>query len=83
MADAYVPAEIEVENIQIPSKKPKGNSMVEIEREGVLISSINICGRSYAMIGESNWRPKTRPKNKLRLNMKNFSIQSWLRRILL
>ena len=24
------------------------------------------------MIGESNWRPKTRPKNKLILNMKNL-----------
>ena len=26
----------------------------------------------YAMIGESNWRPKTRLKNKLTLNMKNI-----------
>ena len=72
MADASVPAEIEIENLQIPSKKPEGNSMVEIENEGVLISNIKIRGRSYAMIGESNWRPKTRPKNNLRLNMKNI-----------
>ena len=40
MVDAFVPVEIEVENIQIPSKKPKGNSMVELKNEGVLISSI-------------------------------------------
>ena len=72
MADASVPIKIEVENIQIPSKKLKGKPMVEIENEGVLISSINIRRRSYAMIGDSNWRPKTRPKNKLRMNMKIF-----------
>ena len=46
--------------------------MVELKSEGVLISNIKIRGRSYAMIGESNWRPKTRPKNKLRSNMKNI-----------
>ena len=47
-------------------------SMVEVKSEGVLISSLKFHGKSYAMIGESNWRPKTRPKNKLRLNMKSF-----------
>ena len=46
--------------------------MVELKDEGLLISSIKVRGRSYAMIGESNWRPKTRAKNKLRLNMKNL-----------
>ena len=46
--------------------------MVELKSEGVLISSLKFRGRSYAMIGYSNWRPKTRPKNKLRLNMKNL-----------
>ena len=70
MVDAFVLANIEVENIQIPSKKTKGNSMVELKDEGLLISSIKVRGRSYVMIGESNWRPKTRAKNKLRLNMK-------------
>ena len=44
--------------------------MVELKNEGVQISSIIFCGRSYAIIGESNWRPKTREKSKLRLNMK-------------
>ena len=72
MVDAYVPANIEVENIQIPSKKPKENSIVELKNEGLLISSIRVRGRYYAMIGESNWRPKTRAKNKLRLNMKRL-----------
>ena len=73
MADVSVPTEIEVENIHNLSKKTKGKSMVEVKSEGVLISSIKFCGKSYAMIGESNWRPKTRPKNKLRLNMKKLS----------
>ena len=72
MADVSVPAKSEVENIQNLSTKTKGNSMVEVKSEGVLISSLNFHGKSYAMIGESNWRPKTRPKNKLRLNMKNI-----------
>ena len=46
--------------------------MVELKSEGVLISSLNFHGNSYAMIGESNWRPKTIPKNKLRLNLKKL-----------
>ena len=44
--------------------------MVELKNEGVQISSIKFHGKSYAMIGESNWRPKTRAKNKLRLKIK-------------
>ena len=46
--------------------------MVELKNEGVQISNINFHGKSYAMIGESNWRPKTRAKNKLRLSMKRI-----------
>ena len=46
--------------------------MVELKNEGVQISSIKFRGKSYVMIGESNWRPKTRAKNKLRLNMKTI-----------
>ena len=46
--------------------------MVELKHEGVQISSIKLRGKSYAMIGESNWRPKTRAKNKLRINMKRI-----------
>ena len=41
-----------MENIQNPSKKTKGNSMVELKSEGVLISSLKFRGKSYAMIGE-------------------------------
>ena len=72
MADVSVPTNIEVENIQNLNTKTKGKSRVEVKSEGVLISSLKFCGKSYAMVGESNWRPKTRPKNKLRLNMKNL-----------
>ena len=46
--------------------------MVGFKKEGVLIYSVKFQGRYYAMLGESTWRPKTRPKNKLRLNMKNL-----------
>ena len=46
--------------------------MVEVKSEGVLISSLKFRGKSYPMIGESNQRPKTIPKNKLRLNMKKI-----------
>ena len=46
--------------------------MVELKNEGLRISSITFGGKSYAMIGESNWRPKTRATNKLRLNMKKL-----------
>ena len=46
--------------------------MVELKNEGLQISSIKFHGKSYAMIGESNWRPKTRAKSNLRLNMKRI-----------
>ena len=72
IADVFVPSKLEAKNIQIPSKKLKGKSVVELKNEGVQISSIKFRGKSYAMIGESNWRPKTREKNKLRLNMKRI-----------
>ena len=72
IVDIFVPAKIEAKNIQIPSKKLKGKSVVELKNEGVQISSIKFCGKSYAMIGESNWRPKTRAKSNLRLNMKRI-----------
>ena len=46
--------------------------MVELKDEGLVIYSIKVRGKSYAMIGESNWRPKTRAKNNLRLNTKKL-----------
>ena len=72
MVNVFVATKIEVDNIQNISTKTKGKSRVEVKSDGVLISSLNFHGKSYAMIGESNWRPKTRRKNKLRLNMKNL-----------
>ena len=59
MEDVSIPTKIEVENIQNLSTKIKGKSMVEVKSEGVLISSLKFHGKSYAMIGKSNWRPKT------------------------
>ena len=44
--------------------------MVELKNEGLLIPGITFCGKYYAMIGESNWRPKKRAKHNLRLNKK-------------
>ena len=46
--------------------------MVELKNEGIQFSSIKFRGKSYAMIGESNWRPITIENNKLRLNMKTI-----------
>ena len=63
---------MESEDIQVPNDKTKGKYMVGFKKEGVLISSVKFWVKYYAMLGESNWRPKTRPKNKLRLNMKKM-----------
>ena len=46
--------------------------VVELKDEAVQISSVNFQGKPFVMLGESNWRPKTRAKNKLRLNMKKI-----------
>ena len=75
MTEVSIPAKMELEDIQVPSEKTKENSMVGFKKEGVLISNVKFQGRSYAMLGESIWRPKTRPKNKLRLNMKQILNQ--------
>ena len=61
---------MESEDIQVPSEKTKGKSMVGFKKEGVLIYNVKFQGRYYALLGESTWRPKKRPNNKLRLNMK-------------
>ena len=70
MAEVSILAEMESEDIQVPSEKTKGKSMVGFKKERVLISSVKFQGRSYAMLGESTWRPKKRPNNKLILNIK-------------
>ena len=70
MVDVSIPAKMEPEDIQVPNEKNKGNSIVGFKKKRVLISSVKFWGRSYAMLGESTSRPKKRPNNKLRLNMK-------------
>ena len=49
-------------------------AMKGVKREVVQLATIKHQGKSLSMFGEVGvgWRPKTRPKNKLRLNMKNF-----------
>ena len=74
MTEVSIPTKMESEDIQVPSEKTKGNSKVGFKKEGVLISSVKFREKSYAMLGESNWRSKMRPKNKLRLNMKKLLI---------
>ena len=46
--------------------------VVELKDETVQISSVKFQGKYFVLLGESNWRPKTRAKNKKRLNMKNI-----------
>ena len=48
--------------------------MKGIKREVVQLASIKHQGKTLSMLGEVGvgWRHKTRPKNKLRLNMKFF-----------
>ena len=45
-----------------------------IKRKVVQLASIKHQGKYLSMLGEigAGWRPKTRPKNKLRLNMKKL-----------
>jgi len=45
-----------------------------IKRKVVQLASIKHQGKSLSMLGEigAGWRPKNRPKNKLRLNMKEL-----------
>ena len=45
-----------------------------IKRKVVQLASIRHQGKALCMLGEigASWRPKTRPKNKLRLNMKKL-----------
>ena len=48
--------------------------MKGVKREVVQLAAIKHQGKTLRMLGELGvgWRPKTRPKNKLRLNMKNI-----------
>ena len=46
----------------------------EVKRKMVQLATIKHEGKNLSMLGEIRvgWRPKTRPKNKLRLNMKKL-----------
>ena len=46
----------------------------ELKRKVVQLPAIKHQGKTLSMLGEIGvgWRPKTRPKNKLRLNMKKI-----------
>ena len=48
--------------------------MKGVKREVIQLATIKHQGKSLSMLGEVGvgWRPKTRPKNKLRLNMKKL-----------
>ena len=48
--------------------------MKGVKREVVQLATIKHQGKYLSMLGEVGvgWRPKTRPKNKLMLNMKFF-----------
>ena len=48
--------------------------IIGVKREFVQLASIKHQGKYLSMLGEVGvgWRPKTRPKNKLRLNMKKL-----------
>ena len=45
-----------------------------VKRKAVQVVAIKRQGKTLSMLGEIGvgWRPKTKPKNKLRLNMKNI-----------
>ena len=48
--------------------------MQGVKREVIQLATIKHQGKTLSMVGQVvvGWRPKTRPKNKLRLNMKFF-----------
>ena len=52
MTEVSIPSKMESEEIQVPSEKTKGNSMVGFKKEGLLISTVKFQGKSYAMLGE-------------------------------
>ena len=71
ITEVHVLVKLKADNLRIPNKKLKGKFVVvELKYETVQISSVKFQGKSFVMLEESNWIPKTRAKNKLRLNMK-------------
>ena len=73
ITEVLVPVKLKADSLQIQSKMFKEKYVVaELKDETVQISSVKFQGKYFVMLGESNWRPKTRAKNKLRLNMKRI-----------
>ena len=46
--------------------------VAEIRNDTLQVSKVNFQKKDHVQVKEVNWRPKTRVKNKLRLNMKNI-----------
>ena len=68
-----IEAKLKADNLQISNEKIKGKSVVTgLKDDGVKISTVKFQGKYFVMLGERKWRPKTRAKNKLRLNMKRI-----------
>ena len=61
------------DSLQISNENIKGKYVVTgLKYDGVQISAVKFQGKYFVMLGETKWRPKTRAKNKLRLNMKRI-----------
>ena len=68
-----VEAKLKVDNLQFSNENIKGKSVATASKyDGVQISTIKFQGKYFVMLGETKGRPKTRVKNKLRLNMKRI-----------
>ena len=75
MTEVPVPAKLKADNLKIPNEKFKEKFVVTgLKVDTVQISAVKFLGKSFVMLGEigTRWRPKTRAKNKLRLNMKKI-----------
>ena len=73
--EVLIPVKLKADNLQISNEKFKGKSVVTgLKVDGVQLSAVKFQGKSFVMLGETEmrWRPKTRAKNKLRLNMKKI-----------
>ena len=75
ITEVPVPTKLKVDSVQISNEKLKGKSVVTgMKVDGVQFATVKFQGKSFVMLGETEarWRPKTRAKNKLRLNMMNI-----------
>ena len=73
--EVHVLVKLKADNLQISNERFKGNSIVTgLKFDGVQSSDVKFQGKSFVILRdiEARWRPKTRAKNKLRLNMKKI-----------